>query len=151
MSASKVRPLAPAMIFLHLQDMCLPSLRVRRINIKGKSAVFKLLKAVGKSTSTLVEQMQTPDNINQSLKKYNVCLYVYKYNVHKCVYAVRIYVYIRTAAPLTGANTTAIIFVKSTESCLCPACANFLVSSLTHQGSRLKVIRFLPHCKYPVI
>lgn len=65
MSASKVRPLAPAMIFLHLQDMCLPSLRVRRINIKGKSAVFKFLKAVGKSTSTLVVQMQTPDNINQ--------------------------------------------------------------------------------------
>lgn len=65
MSASKVRPLASAMISLHLQDMSLPSLRVRRINIEGNSAAFKLLKAVGKSTSTLVEQMQTPDNINQ--------------------------------------------------------------------------------------
>lgn len=61
----KVRPLASAMISLHLQDMCLPSLRVRRINTKGKSAVFKLLKAAENSSSPLVENMQMPDNINQ--------------------------------------------------------------------------------------
>lgn len=62
------------------------------------------------------------------------------------------YIHIHTyTAPLTGANTTAVIFIKSTESVLCPACVNFLVSSLTHQGSRLKVIRFLSHCKCPKI